>query len=382
MARVIVLGGAGAICREATRALAQIADFEEVVLAEGNPAAAERLISEIGSPRLRAVPFEAEDESGLTTLLKGFDVAVNGLPYRYDVAVTRACVAAGVSGLDLSTTEEQFDFDEAARRKGLVFVPGCGATPGITNMLVQRAGEAMDFLEEVDIAFAAFRCLAPAPGLLTTTLWEFNPDEPARQRVFFEDGALRPAPPLTGGLEVDFGGEIGRQLAYLVPHPEATTLPGSYPSLRHAAVRGCFAPQVMRILSALLEAGVLSTEPVAFGKATVPALDAVHALLLSSPATRMNETWGYGLVVSARGQRGGAPAAYTARTRHPPMRSWGGEAAYFKNVGLPLAVGATMIARRQTLGSGVLPPERAFPHRPFLEALAEWGIVVEANGAA
>jgi lysine 6-dehydrogenase len=377
MKRALVLGGAGAVCRETTRDLARQDVFDEVVIAEGDLAAAERLLAELGDHRLRPASLNADDAPSLEQLVRGFDVVVNGLPYRYDMAVTKACVEAGVSGLDLSTTEEQFDFHDGAQEKGIVFVPGMGATPGVTNLMVQRASEGIDQIEEVDIAFAAFRCLAPAPGLLTTTLWEFNPEEPARQRVYFEDGALRPAPPLSGGQMVDFGGEIGRQTAYLVPHPETTTLPLSYPSLRRVAVRGCFAPQVMRVMSALAEAGTLSARPVRVGQAEMTSLEAVHALLMASPASRENDTWGYGLSVTVRGTRDGGSVAYRARTLHPRMSDWGGEAAYFKNVGIPLSIGAAMIARSQVLGRGVLPPELAFPQQPFFEALARRGIRLE-----
>ena len=379
MTRALVLGGAGAVCREATRDLARQDDFDEVVVADGDLAAVERLLAELGDRRLRPAPFNADDAPALDRLVRGFDVVVNGLPYRYDMAVTKACVDAGVSGLDLSTTEEQFGFHERAREKGIVFVPGVGATPGITNLIVQRAGHAFERIDEVDVAFAAFRCLAPAPGLLTTTLWEFNPEEPARQRVYFEDGALRAAPPMTGGREVDFGGAIGFQTAYLVPHPETTTLPTSYPSLRHVAVRGCFAPQVMRIMAAMLEAGALSGRAVPLPGAEVPALEVVHALLMTSPASRRNDLWGYGLSVTVRGLGEGLPRVFQARTRHPAMRDWGGEAAYFKNVGIPLAIGAAMIARGETLGRGVLPPERALPQQTFFEALSRRGIVLEED---
>ena len=66
-------------------------------------------------------------------------------------------------------------------------------------MAVARAAELLDPLETVDISFAAFRCLAPAPGLLATTLWEFDPEEPARQRVYFEGepGIRRPRSAVT-----------------------------------------------------------------------------------------------------------------------------------------------------------------------------------------
>ena len=56
--RTLVLGGAGAVCSETTRDLAQYSKFDEIVVAEYNLDAAHQLIKEIGDPRLKAVQFD------------------------------------------------------------------------------------------------------------------------------------------------------------------------------------------------------------------------------------------------------------------------------------------------------------------------------------
>ena len=77
------------------------------------------------------------------------------------------------------------------------------------------------------------------------------------------------------------------------------------------------------------------------------------------------------------GERAGRRVLCTYRSKHPPQDAWGGESAYFKNVGIPLSIGAQMIAQGQVTGRGVLPPERAFPTEPFFAELVRRGIVVE-----
>ncbi|GMR10261.1 MAG: hypothetical protein BMS9Abin28_1082 [Anaerolineae bacterium] len=62
---------------------------------------------------------------------------------------------------------------------------------------------------------------------------------------------------------------------------------------------------------------------------------------------------------------------------HPPQDEWGGESANFKNVGVPLSIGAQMIAGGELETSGVMPPEQVLPVEPFFSALAERGITVE-----
>ena len=48
--KALVLGGAGAVCSETTRDLAQYSKFDEIVVADYNLDAANALIEEIGIP--------------------------------------------------------------------------------------------------------------------------------------------------------------------------------------------------------------------------------------------------------------------------------------------------------------------------------------------
>lgn len=375
--RVLVLGGAGAVCKETTRDLAQFSDFEQIVVADSDIDAVEMLLDDINDSRLEPLEFDAEDYGGMLKLFPDYDVVANGLPFKYDLPVNRACVEVGVSGLDLSSDDPQFALHDQAKDKDMIFIPGVGATPGITNMMVARAAGLLDRMDEVEIYFAAFRCLAPAPGLLATTLWEFVPEEAEREEVFFEDGTWHPSPPLSGGVRVRFHDQIGEQMVYYVPHDESQTLPRSYPSLHRAAVRGCFPPQVMDLMSGLMRGGFLSSRAIKINGEELPAVEAVRALLWDNPVSRENPVWAYGLVVEVTGERGGRTIRCTYRSQHPPQESWGGEAAYFKNVGIPLSIGAQLIARDEVHARGVLPPERALPVETFFQELGRRGITVE-----
>ncbi|MCL7454250.1 MAG: saccharopine dehydrogenase NADP-binding domain-containing protein, partial [Anaerolineae bacterium] len=200
--KILVLGGAGAVCQYATRDLAEFSTFDEIVVGDYNLPAAEQLVADIGDPRVSALKVDAGDYGALAEAFRSFDVILNGLPWRYDLLVTRACVEAGVSGLDVSTEEDQWSYDAAARDKGIVFVPGVGATPGVTNAMARRGAEQLDEVDAIDIYFAAFRCPAPSPGLLTTFLWEFHPQ--TESRFYYEDGAFHWAGPFEGLKMVNF----------------------------------------------------------------------------------------------------------------------------------------------------------------------------------
>ncbi len=372
--RVLVLGGAGAVCNETTRDLVQYSDFDEIVVAEYNLEAADVLVKEIDDRRLKAVFFDANDYGSMLQLFPGYDVVVNGLPWKYDLPVTKACVEVGVNGLDVSTEEEQWDYDAAAKEKNIIFIPGVGATPGITNVMARNAVDQMDAVDEVQINFAAFRCPAPAPGLLITLLYEFHPK--TEERVYFEDGEFVWVEPFKGLKTVNFPGPIGEQEVCFVPHAETWTIPESL-GVRAVSVRGCFPPHAMRLTKTMLEAGLYSEEPITIKGIETTAFELMHEILLRLPETKETPLWAYGLVVDVFGVKDGRDVKITHWNRHPSMDEWGGKAAYYKNIAIPLSIGAQMIARGDIKATGVLPPETVINPEIFFAELERRGIMIE-----
>ena len=371
--RVLSLGGAGAVCRHATKDLAEFSDFDEIVIGDYNTAAAEALAAEIGDPRVKVLKVDAEDYDGLVRTFRDFDVILNGLPWKYDMPVTRACIEAGVSGLDVSTEEDQWDLDEAAREKGIVFIPGVGATPGITNAMARRGADLMDEVDEIQINFAAFRCPAPAPGLLITFLWEFHPQ--TEERTYYRDGEFHWVGPFEGLKKVTFPGPIGEQEVCYIPHPETRTMPKSL-GAKAVSVRGCFPPHAMRLAKAMLESGLYSEEPLTVHGVETTAFDTMYQLLLALPESKETPLWAYGLVVEVFGRRDGREVKVRLWNRHPPMEEWGGPAAYYKNIAIPLSIGAQMIGRGDVTVKGVVPPETAIDPLVFFAELRKRGIEI------
>jgi saccharopine dehydrogenase-like NADP-dependent oxidoreductase len=371
--KTLVLGGAGAVCSETTRDLAQYSKFDEIVVADYNLDAANQLIKEIGDPRLKAVQFDANDYYSMLKLFPGHDVVISGLPCEYDPVVTKACVEAGVNGLDVATEEDQWSYDAAAKDKDLVYIPGVGATPGITNAMVKHAANQMDQVDEIQINFAAFRCPAPAPGLLVTFLWEFDPR--TETRFFYENGEYHPVGPFEGLKTVDYGGEIGVQEVCYIPHPETRTMPKSL-GARKVSVHGCFPPQAMKLAKTLLEWGLFDEEPFTYKGVETSSQEMMYELLLRSPRTKETPVWGYGLVVEVLGKKDGKDLKIKLWNEHPPMAEWGGKAAYYKNIGIPLSIGAQMIVRGDVDVRGVVPPETAIDPLIFFDELKLRGITV------
>src|SRR5437667_7846103 len=223
--KIVVLGGCGAMGSEATRDLARTSDFDEILIADADLERAQALARELGGGRVLAIQVDANNGEALTESLRGFDVVANCTTYHFGLIATRAAINARVNYLDLGglyNTPRQLEMDEDARRAGVTICLGSGATPGVTNLMARAAADQLDHVDEVHIAFASFRSIAPSPGLLDTVLDEFSPSS---RRFFWEAGSFVEVPAFSGAKLIKFSDPVGEIETYFVPHSETHTLP-------------------------------------------------------------------------------------------------------------------------------------------------------------
>ena len=102
----------------------------------------------------------------------------------------------------------------------------------------------------------------------------------------------------------------------------------------------------------------------------------MYELLLQLPESKETPLWAYGLVVEVFGKRDGRDVKVTLWNRHPPQEEWGGSAAYYRNIAIPLSVGVQMIARGDVKVRGVVPPETAIDPLIFFSELHRRGIEI------
>jgi saccharopine dehydrogenase-like NADP-dependent oxidoreductase len=372
--KILMLGGAGAMGSETTKDMVKTSDFSEIALGDIDVEKVKTFISKLNDKRLSVAKVDANNVDELAKTMKGFDIVASALPFKYDLNVTKACVKAGVNGIDLSSEPDQFALDEKAKNVGITYIAGCGATPGTTNMMAKYGISKLDRAEEVQISFAAFRSTAIAPGLLYTTFWEFDPE--VDERVYYEDGKLVSVKPLEGARTVEFHEQIGKQEVVYIPHEETRSLPKTFPELKRVSVRGCFPPATMELVRIMVKYNFYQGEPVEINGTKVKPVDFMFKFLLKNPEAKKNPVWAYGLIVEVTGQKNGKTAKVILKNSHPSMDAWGGRSAYGKNVGIPLSIGAQMLAKGKVEGKGVFPPEASLDSIEFLDELSKRGIQI------
>lgn len=360
--RALVVGAAGMVGRASARALVSRGRFDEIVLAdkrvEAMPDIAER------------VALDVTDVDALRRALAGMDVVLNCTTYHYGIVMLEGAIASRVGYVDLGglhNTPRQLLLDGAAHAAGITAVIGCGATPGISNVLARNAADVLGDISEVDIAFVSYRDLAPSPGLLSTVLDEFRPDV---DRYYWNDGSLVKVEPFSGETVVRFPAPVDDATVFYVPHSENHTLPQSLAGVRKVSVRGTWRPRDMGLLRALARSGMTSSAPLHVDGVAVKPLDVLHAALMNAHQPS-DEPCCFYVNVTARAAGG----EEWARTAFHPL-DWG-PAATGMMTGIPAAIGAEFVAQRVS-PKGVVAPDVAFPAHAFLDEIGAEGIALAA----
>jgi saccharopine dehydrogenase-like NADP-dependent oxidoreductase len=378
MKKILVLGGVGAMATETSIDLVQTSDFDEIMIADLNLEKIEAFIEESGDDRLKAVKINAESVSEMAELMSGYDVIANGLPRDYCENAIRAGIKAKVNMLDLiSPHEETLALDKEAQAAGISVVGGVGITPGITNLLAQLGADRLETVERIDIDFAAFRSIAHSPGLLHVILWEFDPR--TENRFYFDDGKLIPNRPFSGARTVHFPEPIGTQTTYYVPHGESQTLSKNIPGVKQVFIRGCFPPRAMGLVKTLYDYSLYDSQPIDYEGRKIQPMEFINHYLLNSPEGDQTEVWGYSVQVEVQGVLNGYNVMYRFVTDHPPMDKWGGQRAYSKNVGIPLSIGAQMLAKGKAKKKGVDGAETMLPAEEFVNELRKRDFVINES---
>ncbi|ARP41424.1 Saccharopine dehydrogenase [NADP(+)L-glutamate-forming] [Geobacillus thermodenitrificans] len=155
MVKVLVLG-AGLMGKEAARDLVQSEDVEAVTLADVDLAKAEQTVRHLQSEKLVALRVDAGDQQQLSTLMKGHDVVVNALFYRFNETVAKTAIATGVHSVDLGghighITDRVLELHDQAQKAGVTIIPDLGVAPGMINILSGYGANQLDEVESIQL---------------------------------------------------------------------------------------------------------------------------------------------------------------------------------------------------------------------------------------
>jgi saccharopine dehydrogenase-like NADP-dependent oxidoreductase len=365
--RIIVLGGAGDMGNEGVRALIRIPDVTEIMVADINLAAAQKLAAELGEGRVKACRADAFDHAGLVNTLRGYDAAVSFIgPFIYfERRCAQAAIEAGVHYVsiadDFEAAQEVLELHDAAQAAGVTVLTGLGNCPGLTNLLARRGIEALPegTADRVNISWFGGADDAEGYANFQHAVHIF-----AGRVVSFENGQTVWVRAGGGKEVVDFGPPSGPLPCYYTGHAEPVVIPRAYPQLKEVTLKGAIWPTWLATLGVFLgRTGVIGGKRMQKFWA-----DFFYRLL---PLLGKGNKTVSGFRVDVHGQKDGQNAHvwYVGVDRMKRITA------------IPAVLGAVQIARGTITRRGVYGPESLIEPIPFFDELErDWNIQIKSQG--
>lgn len=378
--RILCLGGAGRICREAALDLVRSSLATRITIADVNEAEGRRVASWLDDPRVDFLPMDVRDRAQTVANMRTFDVVMDGTTIALNGQSTACIAEAGCHGINLNGFGDEEASHAVFCQSGRACIPGFGMTPGVTQMMAMHAAAKLDLVDTVRVSHGAYRPIAFSASITETTTYEYDPNLPGR--VVFEEGRFVQVPPFARPREIELPEPYGAATQYIIPHAETKTLAKNLAGkgVRLIEVRGTWPQRNMQLIRALYDWGFLRNAPIKLHGAEFGIMEAVAAYLMQSQEGRETDLYGYALHVEVEGMRDGQKVCHTVWHTHPAsdgsVPEWAGLRAYTRNVGIPLAIGAALLAEGKVTRAGILTPEEAFEPEVIFAALRLRGIEI------
>ena len=378
--KILCLGAAGKISRESAYDLVEYSDFEKITIADYNEDAGMEVVKWLDDPRVDFVKIDVNDFQSAVASIKGYDLAMDGTTISLNDRSTACIAAAGVHGINLNGCGAEWDFDRQFSDNGKICIPGVGMTPGTTNLMTRQAADQLETVDTIRISHGAFRPVAFSPAIAETTRVEYDPDLPSR--VVYENGKFIQVPPFARPMEIELPPPFGTHTQYIIPHAETMTLPKSLADkqIQLIEVRGTWPPDNMALIRSLYDWGFMRNDKIEIDGIQIGIMDAIAGYLLQSKEGQNTALYGYALHVEVTGIRKGKKYRHILTHTHPAsdgsVTGWEKLRAYTRCVGIPMSIGAQMIASGQIHGSGVVAPELALEPSAVFKELARRGILI------
>ncbi|MBU0638763.1 MAG: saccharopine dehydrogenase NADP-binding domain-containing protein [Planctomycetes bacterium] len=357
----------------------------QVVLADADERVAQAAVARLTAllPERAGIfspaPCDAARPAEVAQTITGADVVVSAAPYRFNVELTDAAVAAGASFCDLggntAVVQRQLERHAQAVAAGVSIVPDCGLAPGLGNHLAAHGVQTLEEPQEVHIRCGGLPVRPVGPlGLKLVFNFQGLLNEYSGFGEFLRDGRLVEIPALTEVEEIEFPAPAGRCEA-AVTSGGTSTCPLSYLGrLQAYDYKTVRYPGHFAIVRALFELGCFE-QRVALSDGTV--LEP-KAMLRSLMEERLRFPDVHDLVVlrtTVSGRHEGRPRTlqYDLLDHHDEAT---GFTAMERSTAFPAAVVAHMQARG-LVSPGAQPLEKSVPAQQFLDELPRHDIRIQ-----
>lgn len=374
--------GAGAMGAIALRDLIETYDGKkEIIVADYYPKKAEDLIKSFNKKN-KNIKVAFCDVRNLDNFVKEFsnaDTIINCLQYQYNVDVMKFALKIKANYVDLGGlfhfTNKQLELHEEFKKNNLTAVIGMGASPGITNILANKAYEYFDKIKEIHIRLGSkdntkysFKQALPISYSLKTILEEFS-FKPA----IFTKGKLKFIKPMSGIKEHNFPKPVGKVKPMYTIHSEIATLPSSFKDkgIEEVSFKIAFPEDFVNKVKFLRDLGLANENELDINGLKIAPIDLVNKVAMSQAVPEIIGDINQCEIVRVIGKgikdKKKSTLILDCFTYSKPEWNVGTDI----NTGSPPSIVAQMIDKKLIKEFGVHAPEKVVPFDLFIEELGK-----------
>lgn len=310
----------------------------------------------------------------------GADVVVNCAEGDWNLNVFHACLHARVHCVDLGShvdvTKAQLALGKEFREIGHTAITGCGAVPGIGNVMLRHAAKKFDSIQTIEAGFAWDSNIKKfvVPFSIESILEEFTMPAP-----YIANRRWRTKDPMETAVN-RFYRSIGYQKSFLVDHAETYTF---YQYFKHKGVRNVrfyagFPDHSAQVLKTLIDLTFHNKKPVRYNGGAVQPDAFLSQMLKRLPPPRGYREW-ENLWVEIKGFKDRKKKTLLMECIVPPLKGWE-EAGCNVDTGMPGSIIAQMVKEGEIVKRGSFAPEGIVPEKSFFKELRRRKMTVYENG--
>ncbi|HHY91073.1 MAG TPA: hypothetical protein GX503_05345 [Clostridiales bacterium] len=392
--KVLIMGagGQGGPCASI---LARDKEVTEIVVADINVEAAEKVKQRVNSPKIKVMQVDAASPNEVAKAAEGMDVIIDVVLPFLAPNVMRGALEAGAHYVNTAfdtpfwnqlVNGEPLEMHEEFKEAGLTALLGCGMSPGFLNVLVRYYADKLDTIKSIKLRLGK-KNISLGKYADITAPW--NPGWSPKQALIdcatkphvFRNGKYEQLEPYAEIEEWQFPEPIGKLLVSHHSHEE----PYSLPRTLGKGLEYCdFKYYVSYQPAALVSMGLASQEEIDINGTKIKPIDVVTALIpkpgnafLEEDVEKLDildKTSFVSMMIEMTGTKNNAPVTYRI---HCPKMTAPGRKLYelfgtsFINVALPAVIGAKMVI--EGAEKGVIFPEQLDPNK-FLALFKASGI--------
>jgi saccharopine dehydrogenase (NAD+, L-lysine-forming) len=395
---VILVVGAGGQGGPCASILARDDQFSEIRLGDIDSELARKVSEKIGSDKVKPFALDARNTGEVAKAADGVDAIINLTLVSFNQNILEAALEARTHYVDtacdyaylaqMASGLKPLQYEPEFKEIGKTALMGCGATPGVTNVLARYACDQLDEVERIYVR-CGYVLLEEAEEVVSAWNPGWSPEialsDFAEPPMVFEGGRYETVPIFSRPERHRFADPIGENLLTSHSHEEPYTLP-------YYVGKGVqevdFKYPVDPIAGALVKMGFADDEAIDVNGVKVVPRDVLMKLVErpsdgfleeSEAAIRTSTDFAWAIEIAVDGVVNGArvshvissPAVYDVEAKLDLYNRFG---SHHIGVALPAVVGAKMCLSGDT-DAGVVSSECLEPRR-FLQISADMGAPV------